>query len=154
MRWTKKYGKSCFGYKLSVSVDRRHKLIRQVKVSDASVADTLHLVEVLDQHNSSRDFWADRGYHDKPREHWLKQIGWRPHIQRKGQAGQPIGERDKARNRRIASPSAPVEHTFASLAQMGGKTIRNIGLARPEFGLTVKSVVYNLKRMTNLLEMA
>lgn len=150
-RWTKK---AWFGYKLSISVDRRHKLIRQVKVSDASVADTLHLVEVLDRHNSSRDFWADPGYHDKLRERWLKQIGWRPHIQRKGQAGQPIGERDKVRNRRIASPRARVEHIFASLAQMGGKTIRSIGLARAEFALTIKSAVYNLKRMTNLLEMA
>ncbi|WP_412461171.1 transposase [Pseudomonas sp. SC11] len=86
-RWTTKHGKAYLGYKLSVSVDRRHKLIRQVEVSDASVADTLHLVKVLDRDDSSRDLWADRGYHDKPRERWLKQIAWRPHIQRKGQAG-------------------------------------------------------------------
>jgi IS5 family transposase len=91
-------------YKLSVSVNRRHKLIRCVKVSDASEADTRHLVEVLDRGNSGRDFWADRGYHDKPRERWLKLIGWRPQIQLKGQAGKPIEERDKARNKRIASP--------------------------------------------------
>ncbi len=126
--------KSCFGYKLSVSVD--------------------HLVDVLDRGNSSRDFWADRGYHDKPCERWLKLNGWRPHIQRKGQAGKPIGERDKARNKRIASPRARVEHVFASLAQMGGKTIRSIGLARAQFGLTIKSAVYNLKRISSLLEMA
>lgn len=67
---------------------------------------------------------------------------------------QPIGERDKARNKRIASPRARVEHIFASLAQMGGKTIRSIGLARAQFGLTIKSAVYNLKRMSSLLEMA
>ncbi|WP_455233706.1 transposase [Geopseudomonas aromaticivorans] len=153
-RWTKKHGKSYFGYKLSVSVDRRHKLIRCVKVSDASEGDTLHLVDVLDRSNSSRDFWADRGYHDRPRERWLKMIGWRPHIQRKGQAGKPISERGKARNKRIASPRARVEHVFASLAQMGGKMIRSIGLARAEFGLMVKSAVYNLKRMSSLLELA
>jgi len=150
-RWTKKHGKAYFGYKLPFSVERRHKLIRQDKASDASVGDTLHLLEVLDRDNRSRDFWANRGYHDKPRERWLKQIGWRPHIQRKSQAGQPIGERDKARNRRIASPRARVELIFASLAQMGGKTIRSIGRARAEFGLTIKSAAYNLKRMTSLL---
>lgn len=153
-RWTKKHGKSYFGYKLSVSVDRRHKLIRCVRVSDASEADTQHLVDVLDRSNSSRDFWADRGYHDRPRERWLQLIGWRPSIQRKGQAGKPIGERDKARNKRIASPRARVEHVFASLAQMGGKAVRSIGLARAEFCLTLKSAVYNLKRMSSLLEMA
>lgn len=153
-RWTKKHGKSYFGYKLSVSVDRRYKLIRCVRVSDASEADTRHLVDVLDRNNSSRDFWADRGYHDGPRERWLKMISWRPHIQRKGQAGKPISERGKARNKRIASPRARVEHVFASLAQMGGKMIRSIGLARAEFGLMVKSAVYNLKRMSSLLELA
>ena len=112
------------------------------------------MIDALDRGNSSRDFWADLGYHDKPREHWLKLNGWRPHIQSKGQAGEPIGKRDKARNKRIASPRARVEHIFASLAQMGGKTIRRIGLARAQFGLTIKSAVYNLKRMSSLLEMA
>lgn len=153
-RWTKQHGQSYFGYKLSVSVDRRHKLIRCVKVSDASETDTRHLVDVLDRGNRSRDFWADRGYHDKTRERWLKLIGWRPQIQRKGQAGKPIGERDKARSKRIASPRARVEQVFASLAQMGSKRLRSIGLARAEFGLVVKSAAYNLKRMSSLLEMA
>lgn len=111
-RWTKKHGKAYFGYKLSVSVDRLHKLIRAVKVSDASEADTRHLVHVLDRSNSNRDFWADRGYHDKPREDWLKLIGWRPHIQRKGQAGKPISERSKARSN--ASP-APARGSSMSL---------------------------------------
>lgn len=82
-RWTEKHGQSYFGYKLSVSVVPRHKL-----------------------------------------------IGWRPHIQRKGKAGKPFGERDKAWNKRIASPRARVEHVFASFAQMGGKMVRSIGLAR------------------------
>ena len=83
-RWTKKHGKSYFGYRLSVSVDRRHKLIRRVRVSDASDADTRHLVDLLDQNNSRRDFWADRGHHNKPREQWLRMIGRRPRIQRNG----------------------------------------------------------------------
>ncbi|MFD2408129.1 hypothetical protein ACFSVK_24840 [Azorhizophilus paspali] len=56
-------------------MDRRYKLIRRVKACDASEADTLHLVEVLDRENRSQDFWADRGYHDKCRERWLKQLG-------------------------------------------------------------------------------
>jgi len=74
-------------------------------------------------------------------EHWLNLNGWRPHIQRKGQTG----KRDKARNKRIASPRARVEHIFASLAQMSGKTIHSIGLARAQFDLPIKSAVYNLK---------
>ena len=36
-RWTKKHGKSFFGYKNHVNVDRTHKLIRRYAVTDAAV---------------------------------------------------------------------------------------------------------------------
>jgi IS5 family transposase len=42
-RWTRKHGKSYFGYKLSANVDKRYKLIRNIKISTASAHDTLHL---------------------------------------------------------------------------------------------------------------
>ena len=35
-RWTKKHGKSHYGYKNHVNVDRRHKLVRRYHVSDAA----------------------------------------------------------------------------------------------------------------------
>src|SRR3546814_2276637 len=35
-RWTKKHGKSHFGYKNHVCIDRRHKLVRRYVVSSAS----------------------------------------------------------------------------------------------------------------------
>lgn len=47
-RWTKKHGKSYFGYKLSVGADKRYKLIRKSKVSTASEHDTLHFEAVID----------------------------------------------------------------------------------------------------------
>jgi len=36
-RWTKKHGRSFFGYKNHVNADARHKLIRDYTVSDASM---------------------------------------------------------------------------------------------------------------------
>ncbi|HEX7988397.1 MAG TPA: IS5 family transposase [Duganella sp.] len=51
-RWTKKHGKSYFGYKLSANADKRYKLIRKIKISTASEHDTLHFEEVLDPDNS------------------------------------------------------------------------------------------------------
>lgn len=82
---------------------------------------------VLDMRKSSRDPWADRGRHDTLRERWLRQIGWRPYIKRKDQAGRPIGEHDKARNRRIASLRGP-GRTHLRQPGADGKTIRGIGL--------------------------
>lgn len=49
-----------FGYKLSVSADQRCKLIRQIKITTASEHDTLHLEDVLDPANTSRDVYADK----------------------------------------------------------------------------------------------
>jgi IS5 family transposase len=39
-RWTKKHGKSFFGYKNHINADAKHKLIRQYAVTDASVHDS------------------------------------------------------------------------------------------------------------------
>ncbi|WP_223164921.1 transposase, partial [Massilia mucilaginosa] len=39
-RWTKKHGKSYFGYKVSANADKRYKLVRKIKVSTASEHDT------------------------------------------------------------------------------------------------------------------
>ena len=39
-RWTKKHGKSHYGYKNHVNVDRTHKLVRRYHVSDAALHDT------------------------------------------------------------------------------------------------------------------
>lgn len=149
-RWTKKHGKSYFGYKLSTSVDKRHKLIRRVQVSTASEHDTLHFEGVLDPGNTSRDVWADKGYVDGEREQRLSEMGWRLHIQRKGQAGKPLSDCQERRNRRIAKTRARVEHIYASLEQMGGKALRSIGLARATLHLNWKAATYNLRRLCTL----
>lgn len=81
--WTKKHGKSSFGYKVSISADRRYKLIRKLKVSTACANDTLHLEDVLDTANTGRHLYGDKGYVDGGREARLKAQGWRVHIQRK-----------------------------------------------------------------------
>ncbi|SCC95929.1 transposase [Thiomonas sp. X19] len=151
-RWTKKHGKSYFGYKLSTSVDRRHKLVRKIHVSTASEHDTLHFEPVLDAGNTSRDVWADKGYVDGEREQRLTAKGWRMHIQRKGQAGKPLSDCQERRNRRIAKTRARVEHIYASLEQMGGKALRSIGLDRATLHLHWKAAAYNLRRLCTLME--
>lgn len=151
-RWTKKHGKSHYGYKLSTGVDQRHKLIRKIYISTASEHDTLHFEGVLDPGNTSRDVWADKGYVDGAREQRLSEKGWRLHIQRKGQPCKPLSDCQERRNRRIAKTRARVEHVYASLQQMGGKALRCIGLARATLHLHWKAAVYNLRRLCTLRE--
>ena len=151
-RWTKKHNKSYFGYKLSANADKRYKLIRKIKISTASEHDTLHFEEVIDPDNTSRDIYADKGYVDGEREARLKEQGWRMHIQRKGTKDKPLSEAQERRNKRIAKPRARVEHVFAGLAQLGGKVLRSIGLARATLNLNWKAAAYNLQRLSYLKE--
>ena len=150
--WTKKHGQSHHGFKISISTDRAHKFIRRWHVSTAREHDTKPFEQVLDPLNTSRDVWADKGYQDAKREQRLNAQGWRMHIQRKAQPGRPQSACQKRRNTRIARPRARVEHVFASLAAMGGKILRTIGLAHAEFGLDLKAAVYNLRRLCTLKE--
>ena len=48
-RWTKKYGKSFFGYKNHVNADAKHKLIRRYEVTDAAVHDSQKLDGLLNK---------------------------------------------------------------------------------------------------------
>src|SRR3978361_2473086 len=86
-RWTKKHGKSYFGYKVSANVDKRYKLVRKLKVSTASEHDTTHFEDGLDPANTNRDVLADKGYVDGEREaRLIKQVSLM-HIQLKGIKG-------------------------------------------------------------------
>ena len=151
-RWTKKHGKSYFGYKISANADKRYKLVCKIKVSTASEHDTLHFEDVLDPNNTNRNILADKGYVDGEREDRLGKQGWRMHIQRKGTKDKPISETQQRRNRRIAKTRARVEHVFAGLAQLGGKALRSIGLPRATLQLNWKVAAYNLQRLVYLKE--
>jgi transposase, IS5 family len=144
--WTRKHGKSYFGYKVSVSVDVSNKMIQTGVVSTASEHDSLHFEAALDTVNTSRLVLADKGYVNGPRESRLKETGWRLEIQRKAKQGQPLSECQKRRNTRIAKLRARGEHVFATLKQMGGGAVRTIGLARAKVQLTLGAMAQNFKR--------
>ena len=118
--WTKKHGTSHFGYKLSASVDAKHKLIRKIETGTASEHDSQHFDAVLDAGNTGSKVYADRGYPSQAREAALKARGFTPMIQRKAQRNRALPERQKERNRRIATVRARVEHVFGAITQMGG----------------------------------
>ncbi len=148
--WTKKHGKSHHGYKFTVSVDRKHKFIRQWTADTAKVHDSQHLEAVLDDWNTSAEIYADKGYIGTEREERLRRQGFRPHIQRKGRPGKPLSARQEERNRRIAKVRARVEHVFAAISQWGGKRIRTIGQTRATFAMGMMVVVYNMRRLAFL----
>lgn len=139
------------GYKLSTSVDARHKFIRKVHTGTASEHDSTHFEQVLDMGNTGSGVFADRGYPGKQRSELLGTLGLKDNIQRKGQRGKPLSDCQKGRNRRIASTRARAEHLYAQIRHMGGKLIRTIGQARATAAMTLMAACYNLKRLARFL---
>ena len=145
--WTRKHNKNHFGYKGSVNVDKRCKLIRKIHVSTASESDQKHIELVLDPMNTSKTLYGDRGY---TMTDGLAKQGIRDAIQRRAPKNQELSKCQKRRNHRLAKTRARVEHVFGGLAQMGGKFVRSIGVVRAAFAIKFQATVYNMKRFTYL----
>ena len=150
-RWTKKHGRSHFGYKNHVNVDRRHKLVRRYQVTPASVHDSQVVDDILDPDNTASDVFADSAYRSAEIEAKLAEQGLKSRIHRKGRRGRPLGEREQQGNRTRSKVRARVEHVFGAQANdMGGTLVRSIGLVRAKARIGLKNLAYNMRRLVQL----
>jgi IS5 family transposase len=146
-RWPMKHGKTHYGYKNHVNVDKQHKLIRQYTVTDAAVHDSQVLEAVLLPAEAGRDVWADSAYRSDAIENHLKATGLRSKIHRKGYRSKPLTAQQKVHNRGRSRIRARVEHVFGhQVIAMGGKLIRTIGLVRARLKIGLKNLTYNFQR--------
>jgi transposase, IS5 family len=146
-RWTKKHGKSFYGYKLHANADARYKLIRQAKVTAANIDDGQTLKDVLDRGNTGKRLLADRGYDAQANRELLQQAQLKDGIARRAKPGQERRQRLDARNTAINRIRARGEHVFAGLEQLGGKCVRAMTLARNELAILLKCAAYNARRL-------
>ena len=89
-RWTKKHGRSFFGYKNHVNADAKHKLIRHYAVTDAAVHDSQELDGLLDTGNTCNDVFADSAYRSAKIESKLRASGYNSRIHRRGRRNHPL----------------------------------------------------------------
>lgn len=150
-RWTKKHGKSHYGYKNHVNVDRKHKLVRRYHVSDAAMHDSKAVDHLLMQGNTGAGVWADSAYRSEEMETKLRSLKLRSHIHRKGKRGKPLTEQAKGSNRTKSTVRVRVEHIFgAQVNDMGGTLVRTIGVVRARAKIGMKNLVYNMRRLGQL----
>jgi IS5 family transposase len=151
-RWTKKHGKSHYGYKNHVAVDRRHKLVRRTA---AAVHDSQVVEGILDPDNTASGVWADSAYRSAEIEAKLGEKGLRSRIHRKGRRGKPLSEREQQGNKTRSKVRARVEHVFGAQSNdMGGTLVRSIGLVRVKARIGLKNLAYNFRRLTQLERLA
>lgn len=151
-RWVKKNGRSRYGYKNHIKVDKKTKLITNHRVTSANVHDSQVLEDLLQPSDENHEMYADSAYRSEEFEQMLKDKKIRSRIHKKGYRGQPLSEEDKQINIRKSKIRARVEHVFGDMVQVAGKIImRQIGLARNKTAITMLNLTYNFRRATYLL---
>ncbi len=150
-RWTKKHGKSHYGYKNHVNVDRKHKLVRRYHVSDAAQHDSQAVDHLLMRGNTGSGVWADAAYRSEEMEAKLRAAKLTSHIHRKGKRSKPLTEQVMGSNRTKSSVRVRVEHIFGAQANdMGGTLVRTIGMVRAKAKIGMKNLAYNMRRLGQL----
>jgi IS5 family transposase len=153
-RWTKKHGKSFYGYKNHVNADAKRKLIRQYEVTDASVHDSQQFDGLLNQANTSADVYADSAYRSAETEAKLNLRGLRSRIHRRANRNHPLSKVQEDANRRKSRVRARIEHVFgAQQTAPGGRIVRTIGIARAKVKIGLQNLVYNIRRLVTLERM-
>lgn len=154
-RWAKKNDENHYGYKNHINADQAHKLIQAYDVTAASVHDSQVFEDLLDtsedEQGQKRPVYADSAYRSNEREDVLASARIESQICEKGTRGTPLTAEQETSNRNKSKVRARVEHIFGAQAAMGGHVVRTIGLARAKVKIGLMNLVYNMRRLVQLL---
>ena len=137
--WSKKGGKSVFGYKLHMKMDLDHGLIRELEASAANVHDSR-----VDLSVPGEVVYRDKGYQGvKPR-------GYDATMKRASR-GHPLYIWDRLRNRRISRRRCPGERPFAVIKRVfGSGHVLVTSLERVRVKLVFACLCFNLVQLGRL----
>lgn len=144
--WTRKDGKSVFGYRFHIGIDEGSGLIRRVAFTPARVQDVERADALIS--GDERAVYADRGYEGADRRARLKAAGIKDRIMHRRHRYMPVLPRWLARrNRLIARRRAPVEAVFSAMKRLYGKArTRCYSLERNTADYLAFATIYNLRR--------
>jgi transposase, IS5 family len=148
--FTRKGGKSYFGWRLHIAVDQGSGLVRRARVTPAhvnesSVADGLVC-------GDEKAVYADRGYESKARRKALKARGIKDRIMHRSHKHQSaLPHWQAVRNRLISRRRAAVEGVFGTLKRTYARGRSHFfGLDKTAADLMRTLTVYNLRRALTL----
>jgi transposase, IS5 family len=149
--FTRKGGRSHFGYRLHVGADQGSRLIRRVAltpahVNESSVADRLIC-------GDEKAVYADKAYENKQRRGALKAGGVKDRILHRSHKNQDaLPPWEQRRNALIAPRRAPVEAIFASLkCRYGRARMRYCNFRHNLSDMHRFATIHNLRRAVSLL---
>jgi len=153
-RWTKKNGKSYYGYKDHVKADAKSKLIDTYTVTDASVHDSQETEPLLTEEDKGQSLHADSAYSGEPIKKIVEQHEMKNQIHEKGYRNNPLTEEQKENNKVKSKTRVRVEHIFGFIENsMNGSCIRTIGIGRAAAVIGLMNLTYNMFRYTQLVSL-
>ena len=150
-KWTKKHGKSYFGYKNHVKVNSDSKLIMDYLVTNAAVHDSQAIDDLITKKDAGNTLYADAAYAGMPSmiQTLFSDVGYQVH--ERAYRNNPLTEEQKARNKEKSRIRSRVEHVFAFMENsMNRMYLRTIGQSRTEFSVGLMNLVYNFFRFEYL----
>ncbi len=120
-----------FGYKSYVSIDRKFRLIRKWKTTDAAASDDARLREgLLDKTNTASTVWADTAYRSKANEDFMDKESFVSKIHRKKPHLKPTPRHIQRSNAGKSVIRSRVKHVFADQKSQMGLFVRTVGFTR------------------------
>lgn len=148
--WTRKGGKSYFGYKAHLSVDEGSGVIRRIELTSAKVYES----QVADRLicGDERAVYADKAYELKTRRAALKAARIKDRIMHRSHKNQArLPHWQAVRNRLISPIRSAVERVFGTLKRTYGyRRVRYIGLEANLTHLRLLCVAFNLRKAVAL----
>lgn len=130
-----------------ISIDRRFRLIRRWKATDASAHDGARLREgLLDRSNTGSSVWADTAYRSAANETFMDKNGFVSKVHHKKPPHREMPAPTRRANAGKSVIRSRVEHVFADQKSRMGLFIRTVGIKRAEMKIGMANLVYNIRR--------
>jgi transposase, IS5 family len=143
--WTRKNGKSRFGYKAHVAVDEGSGIVRKAVMTPADVHDSVPADDLVQ--GDEEAVYADKAYDSEARRAGLRGRGIEPRIMYQARRNRPLKPWQAWFNKAVAPVRAGVERLFATMKRAyGHRRVRYLGLARNDVQLQAMCAAINLRR--------
>jgi transposase, IS5 family len=143
--WTRKNGRSRFGYKAHVAVDEGSGLVRRATMTPADVHDSVPADDLVQ--GDEQAVYADKAYDSEQRRADLRARSIEPRIMHKARRNRSLKPWQVAFNKAVAPIRAGVERLFGTVKRAYGyRRVRYLGLARNDVQLQAMCAAINLRR--------
>lgn len=148
--WTRKGGKSHFGYKAHIGVDEGSGLIRRAELTPARINDSMAADALIC--GDERAVYADKAYEHKDRRRRLKAAGIKDRIMHRSHKHQArLPHWQAVRNSLISPIRSAVERVFGTLKRSYHyRRVRYRGLAANLLELRMLCIAFNMRKAAAL----